>query len=419
MIKERFIFHVDANSAYLSWEAVYRLQHGDSVDLRSIPSAIGGDPIKRSGIILAASRPAKKLGIKTGEVLNDAYKKCPNLVMAPPNYHLYMKCSRAMVQILQKYSPLVQKFSVDECFVDMCNFDLNRKTAVETAYKIKNEIENTLGFTVNVGVGLNKISAKMASELEKPNKVHSLFPEEIPEKLWPLDVQDLFGVGRGIGPKLRRMGINTIGELANAPIDLLKYQLKSYAYMIQDYANGKEDSVVRSHAGYEVIKSIGNSTTTRFDVTESKDAYMVLLSLTEMVGLRLREENFVARVVTVSIRYSTLTGHSHQRKIFHFTDQTMEIYKEVQVLFDELWTGDPIRHLGVRLSSFQPNNSFQYSLFDDVHLEKKRRVDKVVDELRFKYGKGAIVRAGFIHSGFKSITGGVSDEEFTGMMSML
>jgi len=419
MTEEKFIFHVDANSAYLSWEAVYRMQHGDPLDLRQVPSAIGGDPIKRSGIILAASKPAKKLGIRTGEVLNEAFKKCPHLIIAKPNYHMYMQCSRAMVEILQKYSPRVQKFSVDECFVDMCNFSLSRDQAVATAYKIKDEIHKTLGFTVNIGVGTNKITAKMASELEKPNRVHTLFPEEIEKKLWPLAVEELFGVGRGIGPKLRRLGIETIGQLAQAPMDLLTYQLKSYAHLIQSYAKGQEESEVRTHAGYEKIKSIGNSTTIKFDVSEAKDAYMVLLSLTEMVGLRLREEKFVTKVITVSIRYASLDRYSHQRKIFHYTDNTMEIFKVVQILFDELWTGEPIRHLGVRLSCFLPNDSYQYSLFDDDHLEKRRSLDRVVDELRFKYGKGAIQRASFLHSGFKSITGGVTDEEYTGMMSVL
>lgn len=220
---ERFVFHVDVNSAFLSWEAVYRLQHGDNVDLRKIPSVIGGDPLKRSGIVLAASCPAKDLGIKTAEVLNAAFKKCPTLVTVAPNYHLYMKCSREMVLILQRYSPLVQKFSVDECFVDMSNFHLTRQSAIEIAYKMKNEIEETLGFTVNIGVGVNKITAKMASEFEKPNRVHTLFPDEISAKLWPLDVQELFGVGRSIGAKLKAIGINTIGELASAPIELLKY----------------------------------------------------------------------------------------------------------------------------------------------------------------------------------------------------
>lgn len=419
MTYEKFIFHVDANSAYLSWEAVYRLQHGETLDLRDIVSAIGGDPVKRSGIILAASKPAKKLGVKTGETLKDAFDKCPNLHISSPNYHMYMTASRAMVEILETYSPRVQKFSVDECFMDMCNFKLTRKSAVELAYKIKNEIHETLGFTVNVGIGRNKIAAKMASEFEKPNRVHTLYPEEIASKLWPLDVQALFGVGRAVDPKLRKIGIESIGDLAKAPGDLLAYQLKSYGAVIQAYARGIDFSQVRTHAGYEIIKSIGNSTTIGFDVVQANDAYKVLLSLTEMVSLRLRQEEFVARVVAVTIRYSTLLQHSHQEKIFHFTDHTTDIYRVVQKLFDQRWTGEPIRHLGVRLSCFQSKYSYQVSLFDDKHLEKRRSVDRVVDDIRFKYGKAAIVRASFIHSGFKSMTGGVAEEPYTNMISSL
>jgi len=418
MKKEKFIFHVDVNSAFLSWEAVARLQHGEKTDLRTIPSAIGGDPVKRSGIILAASKPAKKLGVRTAQVLHEAFLQCPNLKVFPPDYHLYMRCSEAMVSILRTYSPLVQKFSVDECFLDMNDFSYTRQEAIDIAYKIKNQIEDQLGFTVNVGIGYNKITAKMASELEKPNKVHTMFPEEIESKLWPLEVGELFGVGHSSKVKLNAIGVETIGDLANMSIDILKYKFKSYGQVIKNYANGIESSEVRNFSGYEKIKSIGNSTTIKFDVTEADDAYKVLLSLTEMVASRLRSEGFLTQLVSVSIRYASLGHVSHQRKLFHYTDQTMQIYKIVEELFNDLWNKEAIRHLGVRVSKFHSNVSYQYSIFDE-DIDKHRKLESVVDALRIKYGKNILTRAGFLHSGFSAMSGGVSDEKYTDMISSL
>lgn len=193
---KRYIFHVDANSAYLSWEAVYRLQHGDPLDLRTVPSVVGGDPITRHGIVLTKSIPAKKFKIETGETLYSALQKCPDLMIVRPNYGLYRQCSEAMVEILKEYSPLIQRFSVDECFVDFTGMELLSNNPVETAHELKDRIRDELGFTVNVGISTNRLLAKMAGELKKPDMVHTIFPEEVPTKMWPLPIEELFMVGR-------------------------------------------------------------------------------------------------------------------------------------------------------------------------------------------------------------------------------
>ena len=418
MNQEQYIFHVDVNSAFLSWEAVSRLQHGESTDLRTVCSAIGGNPIKRSGIILAASKPAKIKGVKTGEVLHEAFMKCPHLRVYPPDYHLYMRCSQAFVERLRMYSPLVQKFSIDECFMDMNAFNYSRAQIIEVAHRIKDDIKNTLGFTVNIGIGYNKISAKMASEFEKPDRVHTLFQEEIKSKLWPLKVEELFGVGRATAPKLHAIGVETIGDLAHMSIDILRYKFKSYGSIISNYAKGIEDSVVRNFSGYEKIKSIGHSTTTKFDLISHKDAYSVLLSLTEMVMTRQRAENLFSQVIALSIRYSDLTHATCQKKIFHYTDETMLVYEVIKGLFNQLWNHKPIRHLGIRVSGFQDNGTYQYSIFDGP-IDKKRKVDNVVDTLRIKYGRDILLRARFLHSGFEPMVGGVSSDDYTTMISKL
>ena len=215
----RVIFHVDVNSAFLSWEAVYRLRHADGApDLRTIPSAVGGDIAKRHGVILAKSIPAKKYDVRTGEPVVDALRKCPHLVLVAPNHALYEENSHAFMNILRKYSDVVEQYSIDEAFVDMTGTEWLFGKPIAAAHRIKDEIRDTLGFTVNVGISSNKLLAKMASEFEKPDKVHTLFPQEIKEKMWPLPVRELFLVGGASEQKLKRLGINTIGDLAHADV---------------------------------------------------------------------------------------------------------------------------------------------------------------------------------------------------------
>ncbi|HWJ02682.1 MAG TPA: DNA polymerase IV [Verrucomicrobiae bacterium] len=416
--EKRYIFHVDANSAYLSWEAVYRLQHGDPLDLRTVPSVVGGDPATRHGIVLAKSIPAKKYQIQTGETVFNATMKCPHLVIVPPNYSLYRQCSDAMVEILREYSPLVQRFSVDECFMDFSGMDLILEDPVATAYTIKDRIKQELGFTVNVGVSTNKLLAKMASELKKPDRVHTIFPTEIKQKMWPLPVEELFMVGRATAAKLRTRGIQTIGDLANFDLQWLRQFLKSQGVLIWNYANGIDYSPVRPSGSIEV-KGMGNSTTIPFDVENGQTASLVLLSLAESVSARLRQAGILGRLVSVSFRTNEFYSCSHQRKVSNPTDCTEEIWKIACELFNELWQGQPLRHMGLRVSELCQGDFIQTALFTKDYT-KQRMADRAVDEIRAKYGIQAIHRSSFLHTRLRAVTGGVvENEEYPLMTSLL
>lgn len=415
----RTIMHIDVNSAFLSWQAVYNLQKGDKVDLRQIPSVVGGSQADRHGIVLAKSIPAKKYGINTGEVLWQARQKCPDLVIVPPDYELYIKCSDALAEILKDHSPRIQRFSIDEAFLDYSGMSENFGPPVPYAHALKEKIKKTLGFTVNIGIGPNKLLAKVAGDLKKPDMVHTLLNrEEMEKKMWPLPVQDLFMVGRASKKKLNDIAVYTIGDLAKCDPKILKYKLKSHGILIWQYANGLEESPV--HEGYNIImKGIGNSTTIRFDVTDRKTAYKVLLSLTESVAYRLRRAQAVCGVVSVAIRTSELNMYSHQRKLFNRTDVTNEIYKNVVELFNEVWQGEPIRHLGVRVTDFSSSEFTQFSIFDTKDIAKKQALDSAIDRIRNRYGNSIIKRAVLADGQFHAMTGGMGADEYPVMSTIL
>lgn len=396
MMGETIIFHIDVNSAFLSWEATYRVrQLGEKTDLRDIPSAVGGDISKRHGIILAKSIPAKKYNIHTGEPVVDALRKCPRLVLVPPNFEVYQKSSQAFMEILRKYSDKVEQYSIDEAFMDMTGTERLFGAPVEAANRIREEIYQTLGFTVNVGISTNKLLAKMASDFRKPNLVHTLFPDEIEKKMWPLPVRDLFFVGRASEKKLQSLGIRTIGELAKADVNLLKTVLKKHGEVIWNFANGRDVSMLEAEPVDN--KGYGNSTTLSFDVTDAQTAKMVLLSLTETVGRRLRKDNARIEVVAVTIRYHDFTEVSHQMALHTATNITNEIYDTACRLFDELWDGTPIRLLGVSTSkATKEAANRQLSLFDHTDYEKLEKLDKAIDSIREKYGVDAVQRASVI-----------------------
>ena len=409
---KKIIFHIDVNSAFLSWEAVYRIRHlNGTLDLRTIPSAVGGDRSKRHGIILAKSIPAKKYQIKTGEPVGEALRKCPELTLVPPNYELYEKSSRAFINILKKYSDQVEQYSIDEAFMDMTGTQSLFGTPVAAATTIKDEIYHTLGFTVNVGISDKKLLAKMASDFKKPNLVHTLYTEEIKEKMWPLPVRDLFLVGGASEKKLHSIGIRTIGELACADINVIKSILKKHGEIIWNFANGQDVSIVE--AAPPDNKGYGNSTTIAFDVTDASTAKMVLLSLAETIGRRLRKDHVRIEVISVSIRFYDLSSVSHQSVLQAATDITKEIHEEACRLFDELWDGTPIRHLGIHTSrATKDSSSRQLSLFDNTDYEKLERLDRAVDSIREKFGADAIRRASFLNQDkIDHLNGGISREK--------
>ena len=415
---KNIIYHIDVNSAFLSWEAVYRIRHkGGTVDLREIPSAVGGDMALRRGIILAKSIPAKEYGIQTGSTIPEAQRKCPNLVLVPPNYSLYEKCSAAFMNILREYSDVVEQYSIDEAFIDMTASCYLFGDPVETAEQIKDHIREKLGFTVNIGVSNNKLLAKMASDFKKPDMVHTLYPEEIQQKMWPLPVSEMFCVGRATAKKLFDVGIKTVGELAAADPVWLRSILKKQGEVIWGFANGIDLSPVLDQP--PANKGYGNSTTTPYDVTDVETADRVLLALAETVGNRLRDDNVRIEVISVGIRYTDLSYASHQKVLQTATNLTWEIYKAACELFLELWNRKPIRHLGIHTSRVKHDDFFrQAALFDETDYDKLEKLDKTVDALRKRFGMDSVMRAAFVdrHDGKPQIDhlcGGISREKRT------
>lgn len=403
------IFHVDVNSAFLSWEAVYRLKHlGAGLDLRTIPSAVGGDVTKRHGIILAKSIPAKKYGIQTGESVPEAMRKCPDLYLVPPNYTLYQRSSEALIRILKQYSPAVEQYSIDEAYVDMTESLRLFGAPVQTADRIREQIRGQLGFTVNVGIGNNKLTAKMASEFEKPDKTHTLFPEELPAKLWHLPVRELFYVGSATERKLSGLGIHTIGQLARSDPGILKKHLHRHGEIVWNFANGIDCSEVLAEP--EANKSYGNSTTIAFDVTDRETAKQVLLALAETVAARLRADEVKAGVVAVSIRNYRLETYGHQITLQTPTDITGEIWQAACRAFEDAWDGVAIRHLGIHAMKVSGEKYRQLHLFEPVDYEKMAQMDRTVDQIRRRYGNDAVMRASFLASRIDHMSGGISRE---------
>lgn len=412
-MNDRVIFHIDVNSAYLSWEAVYRLQHGSSIDLREIPSIVGGDQEKRHGIVLAKSIPAKKYGIITGESVHSAREKCPQLVSVPPNYPRYVLASDAMIRILEKYSPHIQRYSIDEAFLD---FSGRGENFMDAAFRLKEEVKESLGFSVNIGIGPNKLLAKMASDFTKPDKIHTLFHHEIKDKMHSLPVRDLFMVGSRTEKKLQSRGIFTIGDLANTKRDYIHSWLKKPGLLIWEYANGIEDSPVKN--GLIPLKSVGNSTTMPFDVETREEAHKVLLAISEMIGLRLRDLDSCGGVISVSIKNHMFFSYSHQRKLITPTNCTNTIYRVARELFDEMWKGEALRHFSINLSNLVSNDFFQLSILESYN-KKEELLDRTIDNIRLKYGQNSVIRSCFLYSGIDPIIGGVVAEEAYPMMSSI
>lgn len=392
---DRLIFHIDVNSAFLSWEAVYRLQHGEMLDLRTIPCVVGGDEEKRHGVVLAKSIPAKKYGIVTGEPIADARRKCPNLVCVPTRRGLYSKCSRAFIEILSRYAPVIEQVSIDEAFADMTGTNLLYGSPLQAASLIKDTVREELGFTVNVGISCNKLLAKMASDFEKPDKIHTLFPDELPEKMWPLPIGNLFLVGQSTEKQLRSMGISTIGDLAHSDPELIRARFKKQGDVIYRYANGIDDRPVEAEP--EDAKSYGNETTLSHDVTDWQEASAILLQLSESVAARLRADNVQAGCITVKYTDYLFHGQSHQRTLPSATNVTEEIYQCALSLFRELWKKrTPLRLLGVSASHITEDDLYQYSLFDDGKHERLGKLDTAIDAIRSKYGADAVKRGRFL-----------------------
>lgn len=415
---QRIIFHVDANSAFLSWTAAYRVKVlGEDTDLREIPSVIAGDKASRHSIILAKSGPAKKYGIQTGEPLFQALEKCPNLTIAPPDYPLYVEASRHFVDMLQQFSPVVEQYSIDEAWVDMTGTQRLFGPPRLAAEKMRQRIWEELGFTVNIGISTNKLLAKMAGDFEKPNKVHTLFPEEMEEKMWPLPVRDLFLVGAATEAKLNKMGIYTIGQLARADHSFLRKKLGKHGDTIWHFANGHNADAVSATPAEN--KGYGNSTTTAKDILTYQQAHQVLLSLCETVAARMRKDNKWGSCISVHLRTNAFKHFSHQKKLSGATNITGEIFRFACEVFDEAWDGKtPLRQLGVQMTGLAKEPYRQYDLFSGVtpeRYERKLRLDETVDGLRDKFGEDIIHRAKFAQDPESHMAGGLDKARRTGV----
>ena len=415
---ERVIFHVDANSAFLSWSAAYRVKVlGEETDLRDVPSAVAGDKASRHSIILAKSIPAKKYGIQTGEPLFQAMEKCPELVVIPPDYELYVQASRHFVDMLREFSPAVEQYSIDEAWVDMTGTQRLWGTPRLAAELMRRRINEELGFTVNIGISSNKLLAKMAGDFEKPNKVHTLFPEEMTEKFFPLPVRDLFLVGAATEKKLQTLGIYTIGDLASADVRVVKKRLGKQGELLWHFANGRNADAVTPEPAEN--KSYGNATTTSHDVVTSEEAYQVLLSLCETVATRLRKDGKCGSCVSIHLRTNEFRHFSHQCVLHGATNITTDIFEASCRLFDEAWDGiTPLRQLGVQVTrlSGEPYQQFDFfSGLSPVQFERKLRLDETVDALRDKYGEDIVRRAKFANGSAPHMAGGLSKERRTGV----
>ena len=397
---ERLIFNVDVNSAYLSWEAARRVKRGEP-DLRLIPSCIGGSPESRHGIVLAKSIPTKQYNIRTAEPLSSALRKCPALVIAPPDFKLYMENSRAFKDICRAYTPVVEKFSIDECFLDMSGMERIYPDPLATACEIKDRIRDELGFTVNVGVARNKLCAKMASDFEKPDKVHTLFPEEISAKMWPLSVGELLFVGGATVRKLEQEYIKTIGQLALTPCEDVQRLLgEKTGLQAHRYANGIDNSPVQSER--ERAKSYSNSVTLEENVTTLDMADSILLALADSVTSHMRSDKMRAHCVSVGIRYLDFKTRSRQRTLETATDATRSVYEITKHLLRELWKDrKPLRLMSITLSDLSEGEEAQMSLFgmDGENEERSRKQDAAIDAIRERFGYGMIQRGAAFGAG--------------------
>lgn len=411
-IVENLIFHVDVNSAFLSWEAVYRIRClGEEQDLRELPSAVCGDVKQRHGIILAKSIPAGKYGVKTAQTIGDALRECPDLILVPPQYDLYETSSRAFMEILREFAPVVEQYSIDEAYLDMTGTAALWGSPVVAANLIKDKISKELGFTVNIGISNNKLLAKMASDFKKPNLVHTLFPVEIPQKMWQLPVGDLFFCGRATEKKLRNMGIQTIGELAKTDVGILKRLLKKHGELLHAFANGLDVSPVLHET--PANKGYGNSMTVPFDVCDTATAHLVLLSLCETIGMRLRGDGVRVSVIAVSVKDFTLRTRRHQKTLFTAISQTNDLYRCAAQVFDELWDGcTPIRQLGIHTSRvITADRERQMNLFSMEDDRRYERLDHAIDKIREKYGEESVFRASYLKSKIRPLNGGISKEK--------
>lgn len=389
---EKIIMHIDVNNAFLSWTAIDLLNHGYKYDIRKSYAVIGGDPKKRSGIVLAKSMSAKKLGVVTGETLYSARKKCTVLKSYYPNYHFYQEMSKKLFELLYKYTDDIEIASIDECYLDYTKIKHLYGDEVAFANKIKKEIYDTLGFTVNIGIANNKLCAKMASDFEKPYKVHTLYANEVKQKMYPLPIGDLFGIGKKTVPKLEQLGIKTIEDLANYDPNKLSLYFKNQAVRMIESANGISSDIVKSVR--DERKCLSNETTLEYDFTSKIEIIPVLREISLNLAKILRKDNKYCNVVEVHLKDNMFKSFSHQKKLNNATNLSDEIFNTAKQLLDEMYNNEPIRLIGIRLDKLTNISNHQVSLFEEINdRDNNIKLEKTIDNLQDRFGFNIIGRA--------------------------
>jgi len=385
---DRQVLHIDMNSYYASVECMY------NPALRQGPMAVCGDPVNRHGIVLAKNEAAKKDGVKTGEAIWEAKQKCPNLVIVPPHYSRYIRFSRLARKMYAEYSDRVEPFGLDENWVELTYCDRNDGTDV--AEELRTRVKEEFGLTASIGVSFNKIFAKLGSDMKKPDAITVIRRDNYKEKVWPLPVSDLLGVGPATTRKLGKIGIRTIGGLATLDPELLRKLFGVVGLMLHAFANGNDTSPVAIEGRELPIKSIGNSITAAHDLHHATEIRAVAQMLAESVAARLREAGYLARTLSVSLRDYQLYNFERQKPLPKPTQLASEITKEASALILENFReGQWIRSLGVRASNLIPTAEMRQLTFltDELERESMLTLEETVDELRARYG-GLIVRSG-------------------------
>lgn len=396
---DRVILHSDLNNFYASVEALSR------PELRDRPFAVCGDEEMRHGIVLAKNYIAKRYGIKTGESLGEAREKCRDLITVKANFELYLYYSKMVRAIYRRYTDRIEPFGIDECWLDVSGC---QKDGKEIADEIREAVKTELGLTVSVGVSWNKVFAKLASDMKKPDATTIINKANYKEKVFPLTVNELLYVGRATYSKFKKYNINTIGELAATDKDFLKRLLGKWGESLYTYANGLDASPVVKSDEAEDVKSVGNSLTAARDLVDETDVRRLVTALSESVAERLREQGLQGSVVTLWIRDKNLMQWAKQIKLERPTFLSGEMIETAMALYKKYYTLDPaIRTLGVTLSSLSPIGApEQLSLLDDGRRFKEERMEYTIDSIRKRFGKTSLQRGLLCTDRFEAINPG-------------
>lgn len=383
----RTILHVDLNAFYASVECLY------NPNIRDKPVIVCGDVEARHGIVLAKNEPAKRMGVKTGDVIWQAKQKCPGLIAVPADFKKYLRFSRMARKIYEEYTDQVESYGVDECWLDVTGFVHLFGSGEEIANKIRERFKAELGLTASVGVSWNKIFAKLGSDMKKPDATTVITPENYRDKVWPLPVGELLYVGRSTRNKLSNRAILTIGDLAERDIKLLRMYLGVWGETLWSFANGLDSSPVRVSGEETLIKSVGNSTTTHRDLVDTDNVKMIVYVLAESVAARLRAHGLKCTTVAISVRDKDLYSFERQGKLTEPTFVSGDIAGKALELFQQHYRWDkPIRSLGVRGSDLvTANGHVQLDMFVRNRVDYEA-IERTVDGLRRRFGHYAVQR---------------------------